>query len=151
MPETALDRGREFVLSAERMALEPATRVSPQSPSPATKSQFTICWGGGPMVSYFVISGSALMRALAAPWRSLVNVVGSAATCATFVWSSSGGEVMRLRIPERFHAVTFPDHPSAVVFASKAAKTVVESFNLDTLSNVNDTPGPFNAVIKVPM
>jgi hypothetical protein len=102
------------------------------------------------MVSYLVISGSALMRAWAAPWRILVNVAGSAETCATFVCCSSGGEAMRSSFPERCQAVTFPDHPSAVVFASNAANTVFESFNLDTLSNVSDTPGPFNAVINVP-
>ena len=39
----ALDRGREFDLSAARMAFEPATRVSPQSPSPA--SELVLCLG----------------------------------------------------------------------------------------------------------
>jgi len=47
IPETALERGREFVLRAERMALEPATRVSPQSPSPATNVSFEVGGEGG--------------------------------------------------------------------------------------------------------
>ena len=35
IPATAFESGREFDLRAARIALEPATNVSPQSPSPA--------------------------------------------------------------------------------------------------------------------
>ena len=35
MPETAFDKGSESDFKAERMPFEPATKVSPQSPSPA--------------------------------------------------------------------------------------------------------------------
>jgi len=35
IPETALDKGSELAFKAARIAFDPATRVSPQSPSPA--------------------------------------------------------------------------------------------------------------------
>jgi hypothetical protein len=39
IPATAFERGRELDLRADRIALDPATNVSPQSPSPATLSE----------------------------------------------------------------------------------------------------------------
>src|SRR5579862_738594 len=148
IPATAFDSGREFDLRAEMMALEPATNVSPQSPSPATcqiRKKLLI-----PIVSYFVISGSALMRALVAPRKMMLNSSGSADTCATFSCPSSGGEGIKSNLPALFQALTLPFHPVAVVLSSKALCTSAGSLNLDKLSSVNETPGPFNAVIKVP-
>ena len=103
-----------------------------------------------PIVSYFVISGSALMSAFAAPCRILVNIAGSEDTCAMFPCDSSGVEGIKWSFPERFHAETFPVHPSAVVFASSAESTVLWFLKFDRLRRVNDTPGPFNAVINAP-
>ena len=90
------------------------------------------------------------MRAFAAPCRIFVNVAGSEDTWATFSCDSSGGEGIKSSLPARFHAETFPVHPSAVVFASSANSTELAFFKLDRLSSVSDTPGPFNDVINVP-
>ena len=90
------------------------------------------------------------MRAFAAPRRILVNIAGSAETSAAVSCDSSGGGGIKPSFPARSHARTFPVHPKAVVLASRAEIIVCVFCNLDKLRRVNDTPGPFRAVIKVP-
>lgn len=101
-------------------------------------------------MSYFVISGSALMRASVAPRRILWNVAGSEETWARVECVSSFGDGIKSSFPARFQAVTLPDQPSAVVFASSADNTVDAFDKFDRLRRVNETPGPLRAVIKVP-